>query len=129
MGYPRRISAILAQERAFPASTSPVSRGWRGGTGLFTTFPLELSSSGPPDYLDSLLLGERCTQFSFWVGEKFSSIPFLVPCSLSGTLYTDLVLRHPTNQYIRPYLNPRRIELEKVPSPHSRAERCTVPGT
>lgn len=96
MGYPRQISAILAQERALPASTSPVSGGGEGGqTGLFTTFPLELSSSGSPDYPDSPLFGEPCTQFGFWVGEKFSKIPFLVPCSLSGTLYTDLVLAIP----------------------------------
>lgn len=74
----------------------PCKWGGEGGqTGLFTTFPLELSSSGPPDYPDSPLFGEPCTQFGFWVGEKFSKIPFLVPCSLSGTLYTDLVLAIP----------------------------------
>lgn len=65
------------------------------GTGLFTTLSLELNSSGPPDYLNSLLLGERCTQSGSWVGEKFLSIPLLVPCFLSRTLYTDLVLAIP----------------------------------
>lgn len=73
MGYPRQLAALLAQEGAFPASTL------LGGTRHFTTFPPGLSSPGPPDHFESLLLEEHCAQFGCWVREKFLPIPFLVP--------------------------------------------------
>lgn len=66
------------------AFSSPGSRGSvsslhsHGGTRHFTTFPPGLSSLGPPDHFESLLLEKHCAQFGFWVGEKFLPIPFLV---------------------------------------------------
>lgn len=59
MGYPRRISALLAQERAFPVSTLT------GGNWALHNLSPWAEEPRAPDHFESLLLEERFAQFGF----------------------------------------------------------------